>query len=131
MATIPESHKFLLTDEARTYAFLATSMKDNTPQVTPVWFNWDGTYILINTAKGRVKDRNMRSNPAVAIAIQDPRDPERYIQIRGKVVDISENKSDEHANFLSMKYNKAPWKKVPGQIRVIYRILPEHVSVGS
>ncbi len=129
MVTIPESHKDLLSDEARTYAYLATLMKNNTPQVTPVWFNWDGSHILINTAKGRVKDRNMRSNSAVAILIPDPRDPLRYMQIRGKVVDFTEKNGLEHANFLSRKYDKTPWKPVPGQIRVIFRIIPEHVSV--
>ena len=65
-------------------------MADGTPQLTPLWFNSDGEYILINSAKGRIKDKNMRARPAVAVVIQDPKDQNRYIQIRGRVVEITE-----------------------------------------
>ena len=77
---IPSSHEDLLADDTRAIGYLATIMSDRSAQVTPVWFNTDGEYILINSAKGRVKDRNMRARPKVAIAITDPNNPYRYLQ---------------------------------------------------
>ena len=112
-------------------AFLATLMRDGSPQVTPLWFSWDGQYILVNTAKGRTKERNMRERPVVALAIADPKIPTRYIQIRGKVVEINETGADEHINVLSLLYEGKPWEKVPGQIRVQFKILPEHVNASQ
>ncbi len=114
--------------ETKALAVLATTMDDGTPQISPLWFSWDGEYILINTAKGRVKDRNIRGRPVVAIAILDPNLPTRYIQIRGKVVEINESDADAHINVLSLKYDGKPWTKVAGQTRVRFKILPEHVD---
>ena len=89
MKAIPDSHQDLLTDETGAYAFLSTLMADGSPQLTPLWFNTEGEYILINSAKGRIKDINMRARPQVALLITDPKDPfYRYLQIRGRVVDI-------------------------------------------
>src|SRR5512143_2608208 len=121
---IPESHRDLLDDDARALAYLATVMPDGTPQVTPLWFNTRDEYIVINSAKGRVKDRNMRLRPTVALAIQDRKIDDRYIQIRGRVVAITENGADLNIEDLSMKYTKQHWKLVEGQTRVIYMILP-------
>ncbi len=130
MAQIPDSHKDLLTDEARALAYLATLMPDGTPQLTPLWFNTKDEYIVVNSAKGRVKDLNMRARPEVALLIQDRTDDNRYIQIRGRVVAITENEALLNIEDLSMKYDKAHWKPVEGQVRVMYMILPEHVSVA-
>jgi PPOX class probable F420-dependent enzyme len=128
MNVIPESHQDLLNDEAGAYAYLSTLMADGSPQLTPLWFNTDGEYILINSAKGRVKDINMRARPRIAILIVDPKDPfYRFIQIRGRVVDIKEEGANEHINTLSLKYDHKPWHSQPEQIRVIYKILPEKV----
>ncbi len=129
MNTIPQEYQDLLKPETRALAVLATIMKDGTPQISPLWFSWDGQCILINTAKGRVKDRNMREHPTIALAILDPKISTRYIQIRGKVIEINESGADAHINALSLKYDGMPWTKVPGQIRVQYKILPEHVDV--
>lgn len=128
---IPESHRDLLTDEARALAYLATLLPDGTPQVTPLWFNTRDEYIVVNSAKGRVKDRNMRARPAVALVIQDRNVDDRYIQIRGRVVAITENEADLNIEDLSMKYDKKHWQPVEGQVRVMYMILPEHVTVGD
>lgn len=126
----PEEHRDLLEDEKRAFAFLGTVMDDGTPQVTPVWFNTDGEYILINSAKGRVKDSNMRARPEVALAIVDPEDPYRYIQVRGTVVEFSEEAGDEHINALAAKYiNKQVYPgKSPGEVRVRYAVRPKSVS---
>lgn len=125
---IPKDYLDLLKDETKAFLFLATTMKDGSPQVTPIWFNTDGRHIIINSAKGRVKDRNMRARPQVALVIQDPNSPYRYLQIRGRVVDISETGGDEHINTLSLKYHGKSWESTPGQIRVIYKIFPEKVD---
>ncbi len=123
---IPESHRDLLLDEKRAFAFLATVMDDGTPQVTPVWFDTEGEHIRINTARGRVKDRNMQARPHAALAIHDPADPYRYMQIRGRIVSSQEEGAREHINRLAMKYRGL--ETYPGpqeEVRVIYYLLPQ------
>ena len=128
MDRIPKSHHDLLQDETQAYAYLATVMPDGSPQVTPIWFNFKDDHILINSAKGRVKDRNMRKRPRVALLIADPRDPHRYIQVRGRITRITEERALEHIGVLSMKYRRKPWDPVSEQIRVLYELLPEQVT---
>lgn len=126
---IPPSHLDLLDDRTRAFAYLATVMKDNTPQVTPVWFNTDGEYILINSAQGRLKDKNMRARPYIALAIQDPKNPYRYLQIRGQVVNITTEGGRDHINKLSQKYTGNPKYAGPeDEIRVTYKILPAKID---
>ena len=86
-------------------------MSDGTPQATPVWFNTDGEHILINTAKGRVKDVNMRVRPQVAVVIPDPENPYRYLQIRGRVTEFSENGANEHFDSVAMAYIGKPFNQ--------------------
>jgi PPOX class probable F420-dependent enzyme len=131
MTFIPDSFKDLLEDDLHAMAYLATLMPDGTPQCTPLWFNTDGKYILVNSAKGRIKDRNMRARSAVAVVIQDPRDVMRYVQVRGQVAEITEEGALDHIDQLSMKYRQRHWKPVDGQTRVTYKILPESVSVDD
>lgn len=85
--TIPEQYRDLFTKKA--FAHLGTVMPDGTPQVTPVWCDFDGTYIRVNTAKGRVKDRNMRRNKKIAVTVTDPDNPYRYLAVRGEVEEIT------------------------------------------
>jgi PPOX class probable F420-dependent enzyme len=126
LKSFPASHEDLLDDETRAYAFLATLMADGSPQLTPLWFSAQGDFILINSAKGRIKDRNMRARPQVALLITDPKDPfYRYVQIRGRIVEVTEEGALEHINSLSLKYRQKPWTPVEGQTRVIYKVLPE------
>jgi PPOX class probable F420-dependent enzyme len=127
MKTIPESHRDLLKDETRAFVFLATRMADGSPQVTPVWFNTADDIILINSAKGRVKDKNMRLRPVVALCIQDPVNSYRYLQVRGRVVEITEKGADAHIDALAGKYtgNFKYQHHQPGVERVIYKIIPE------
>ncbi len=128
--SIPESFRDLVAFEKRAFAHLATVMPDGSPQVTPVWFDYDGTYILINSARGRVKDRNLRRNPHVALAISDPANPYRYLQIRGRVVEITEEGADAMIDRLSYKYTGQPvypWRR-PGEQRVTYKILPLRIQ---
>jgi PPOX class probable F420-dependent enzyme len=127
--TFPNDFLYLLTDETRALLYLATVMPDGSPQLTPLWFNTDGDDILINTNEGRVKDKNMRRDPRVALVIQDPQEQDRYLGIRGKVVDSTREGADEHINQLSLKYYGKPWTAQPGQRRIIYRIRPEHFDL--
>jgi len=126
MLTVPETYKDLLTDEKKAYLFLATTMKDGTPQVTPVWFNTDGKHILINSAAGRIKDKNMRARPNIALCITDPENPYRYLQIKGKVVEYTTEGADEHIDKLSFKYRGTEMygSRRPSEQRVTYKIQP-------
>jgi PPOX class probable F420-dependent enzyme len=128
MAAIPEQYKDLLQKKA--FAHLGTVMKDGSPQVTPIWFDYDGTHICINSAKGRWKDKNMRNRPKVALSILDPDNPYRYMQIRGTVTEVTESGADAHIDSLAKKYlgqDKYPFRQ-PGEVRVIYKIAVERVN---
>jgi PPOX class probable F420-dependent enzyme len=126
-----ETYQDLLADEKKAFAFLGTVMPDGSPQVTPIWFNTDGKHILINSAEGRVKDRNMRARPQVALAIMDPEDPYRYVQFRGEVVDIVYEGAEDHISALAYKYRGVEKfkKNNPQEVRVIYKILPDKVDI--
>jgi PPOX class probable F420-dependent enzyme len=125
---IPE--KFLDLFQQPAFANLATIMSDGSPQVTPVWCDYDGRYVIINTAKGRVKDRNMRRSPQVALSIMDPKNPYRYLEIRGTVAEITEVGADAHIDKMAKKYmnvDKYPYRS-PGEVRVLYKITPVRTS---
>ena len=126
MAAIPQNYLDLTQKKA--FAQLATLMPDGSPHVAPVWFEYDGKHILINSARGRVKDRNIRRNPQVGIDILDPDNPYRHLSIRGRVVEITEKGADEQINKLSKKYTGLDTyaHRAPGEVRVLYRIEPEH-----
>jgi len=127
-AQIPDKFKDLFAQPA--FASLATIMSDGTPQVTPVWIDYDGNNLLVNTAKGRVKDRNMRRNPNVSLAVIDPKNPYRYLEIRGKVTEVTEQEADSHIDKQAKKYlgvDKYPYRQ-PGEVRVLFKITPERVS---
>jgi PPOX class probable F420-dependent enzyme len=125
----PDAFQDLLEDETRAFAYLATVMADGSPQVTPVWFNTDDEYLLVNSARGRVKDRNMRKRPQVALAIADPKNPYRYAQVRGTVVDFTEQMAAEHIDALAKKYTGADQYANARDDRVMYKIKIEKVSV--
>jgi len=126
---IPESFRDLV-ERKKAFAALATINADGTPQVTPVWIDWDGTHLRVNSARGRVKDRNLRRNPAVAVSLQDPDNPYRYLQVQGRVVETTEAGADAHIDALARKYlgqDRYPYRR-PGEVRVIYLIRPERVQ---
>jgi PPOX class probable F420-dependent enzyme len=129
MATIiPETHADLFRKKA--LAHLATLMPDGSPQVTPVWVEYDGKHVLINSARGRQKDRNLRRNAAVALSLSDPDNPYRYLEVRGRVVDITEQGADAHIDRLAKKYlgvDSYPGRS-PTEVRVTYRIQPTHAT---
>jgi PPOX class probable F420-dependent enzyme len=125
---MPEiASKYLDLFQKKALAQLATLMPDGSPHVTPVWCDYDGRHVVINTAKGRVKDRNMRRDPRVGLDIVDPDNPYRHLSIRGRVVSIDEHGADEHIDKLAKKYlgQDRYTRSAPGEVRVIYRIEPE------
>jgi PPOX class probable F420-dependent enzyme len=127
---IPATHRDLL--EGKALASLATVMSDGAPQVTPVWFDFDGTHLRVNSAKGRLKDRNMRRDARVGIAIVDPANAYRYLEIRGRVVEVTELGADAHIDSLAKKYlgvDSYPFR-TPSEVRVIYRIEPLFCGVA-
>ncbi|MGH9522679.1 MAG: PPOX class F420-dependent oxidoreductase, partial [Terriglobales bacterium] len=127
-ASIPEKYADLFKKKA--FASLGTIMPDGRPQVTPVWVDFDGRYLLVNSARGRKKDENMRRDPRVSVAIIDPENPYRYVEIRGRVAEVTEQGAAQHIDKMAKKYldkDKYPFAQ-PGEVRVLYKIEPEHVS---
>ena len=116
--------------EKKTFAHVATVGPDGRPQVTPVWVDFDGTHVRFNTARGRVKDRNLQRSPGVALSVQDPDNPYRYVQLRGRVTEMTEQGADAHIDALAKKYlgqDRYPFRQ-PGEQRVIVKVTPEQVQ---
>jgi PPOX class probable F420-dependent enzyme len=131
MAQIPDSFLDLL-QQKKAYASLATVLSDGSPQVTPIWFDYSGGKIRFNTAKGRVKARVLKQGSPVALAILDPDNPYRYVQIRGRISRMSEEakEADPHINSLAKKYldkDVYPFR-TPGEERVMYEVEPTSVQ---
>lgn len=128
MPPIPAQYHDLFQKKA--FAHLATINGDGTPQVTPVWVDFDGTHIRFNTARGRVKERNLRRAPQVALAILDPDNPYRYLRVSGRVVEITEQGAEAHIDALAQKYlgqDRYPFRKA-GEVRMLCKILPEKAA---
>jgi len=129
MPSIPDNYLDLL-QEKKAFANLATVRADGSPQVTPVWVDYNGGLIRFNTAKGRVKARILKPGSPVALAIMDPDNPYRYIQIRGRVRRIVEQGADAHIDSLAKKYlgkDQYPFRQ-PGEVRLMYEIEPLSAS---
>lgn len=129
MATIPDGFPDLVTGK-KAFAHLATIMPDGSPQVTPVWFDHVGGKIRVNTAKGRVKARNMAEGARVALSIPDPDNGYRYLQVRGNVTRVIEDGAVAHIDGLAKKYmgkDVYPFHR-PQDVRVIYEIEPGSVQ---
>ena len=125
---IPE--QFLDLFRKKAFGSLATLNADGSPQVTPVWCDYDGAHLIVNSARGRRKDRNMRREPRVALSIMDPEKPYRYLEVRGRVVEVTEQGADDHIDKMARKYlgaEKYPFRQ-PGEIRVLYKVQPERFS---
>lgn len=124
-----DQYRDLLTQK-KPVAALATTMPDGSPQVTPVWFDFEGGRLRINSAKGRVKARNMKEGSRVALMIVDPDNPYRYVQVRGRIAVATENGADEHIDSLTRKYlgqDRYPYRQA-GEVRIRYEIEPLSVQ---
>ena len=129
MTQVPENFRDLL-EGKKAFANVATVKADGSPQVTPVWFDTAGDKIRVNSAKGRVKARTMKQGAKVALAIMDPDNPYRYMQLRGTVTRVTTDGADAHIDSLAKKYlgkDKYPFRQ-PGEERVMFEITPEAVQ---
>jgi len=126
---IPDEYLDLLTEKTA-FAHLATKSEDGSLQSTPVWIDFDGDHVVVNTARGRLKDQNLQERPTVALSIHDPDDPYRYLEVRGKVAEETEEGAEDHIDAMSRKYlgkDQYPFAE-QGEIRVIYKIKPNHYT---
>jgi PPOX class probable F420-dependent enzyme len=127
-STIP--HEYLDLFQKKAFANFATLMPDGSPQVTPVWVDFDGTHVIVNSARGRQKEKNLQKNSRVALSILDPDNPYRYLEIRGKVDAITEEGADDHIDKMAKKYmgkDKYPYRR-PDEVRVLFKILPSKTT---
>lgn len=131
---IPDSHRDLLDDPI--CAILTTISPSGQPQNTVIWCNYDGAHVLVNTADGRAKPRNVRNNPNVALMVVDPIDHMRWIDVRGKVERIDHDHDCAHIDMLNFQYTgresgffgtAAPLEAKATQKRLIFRIKPENI----
>ena len=116
--------------EKKTFAHIATLMPDGSPQVTPVWVDHDGDRVVINTAEGRAKPRNMRNDPRVALSATDPDNPYEAVIIRGRVVEMTRDGADDHIDAMAKKYldrDRYPFRQ-SGEQRLKVYIEPEVVK---
>jgi PPOX class probable F420-dependent enzyme len=125
---IPDKFLDLFTKKA--FAHLATLMPNGEPQVTPVWIDYDGERLVFNTAAGRQKDKNLQRDGRVSLSIADPDNPYRYLEVRGHVSERTTEGADAHIDKLAKKYldkDKYPFRQ-PGEVRVIFKVAPEHIT---
>ncbi len=132
MESVPSDYLDLF--EWETFGSFATVMPDGTPHVTPVWIDYDGEHVLVNTARGRRKERNVRTNPNVGVLALDPGDPYRYVSIRGTVTEVTEDGAVDHIDELAGRYMGADEYPNHGEEqgpRVIIRIAPDRVVTSG
>ncbi len=127
MADIPAEAQHLL--GGKNFAHVATVMEDGSPQVSPVWVDSEDGMVVFNTAEGRLKPKNLRRDPRVAISITNPENPYESLMIRGKAVELSHEGADAHIDALAKRYmgvDEYPMR-MPGEERVIVKVEPERV----
>jgi PPOX class probable F420-dependent enzyme len=129
MAANLEKYLDLFRDK-KAFAHIATVMPDGSPQVTPVWIDYRNGKVAFNTARGRVKDKNLKKGARIALSIQDPENPYRYAQVRGVIANVTEDGADAHIDAMAKKYmgvDKYPFRS-PTEKRVIYEIEAQSVQ---
>jgi PPOX class probable F420-dependent enzyme len=130
MTALTDAAERLLTSST-TLVYLATVNADGSPHVAPLWSDVRDGMIVLNTADGRRKVRNVRRDPRVMLAAHDPDRPFPPLFVEGTVVDITTDGALEHADALSRRYDGTPWEEVPGEVRVLLVIRPDRVSYPS
>jgi PPOX class probable F420-dependent enzyme len=115
----------------KSFVHLATLMPDGSPQVSPVWIDYEGDSLLVNSAEGRLKDKNIKKDARVALSVTDPDNPYAAVMIRGRVTEVTRDGADAHIDKMAKKYlgkDKYPYRSSE-EVRVLYRIEPDKVSV--
>lgn len=131
MANVPDTYVDLL--QGVHFAHFVTLGRDGAPQVSPVWVDYDGTHVLINSAEDRAKVRNLERDARVALSVHDQQNPYRYVQVRGEVVERAHDGAEEHIDALAKRYmgvDSYPLRQ-EGDVRVILKIRPDRVQVYS
>ena len=129
MSVVPKEREDILTKVS--FGHVATIGPNGEPQVNPVWFEWDGEFIKFSQTTTRQKYRNVRRDPRIAISVQDPDDPYRYVEIRGRVERIEDDPDKAFINKMAKKYlglDEYPWSQ-PGEQRVVVYVRPEHATM--
>jgi PPOX class probable F420-dependent enzyme len=131
MAEIPDTHRHLL--EEKVFAMLGTTMPGGQPQVHPVWADYDGQHVRINTARGRQKDQNLQQRPQATILLIDTASPFFWMEIRGQVVErIEGEEAEAHIDALADKYTGKGYKgRTQEMVRVLYKIEPTRVVTAG
>ena len=127
-AKIPDNFLDLFNKKA--FGSLSTLMPDGSPQTNPVWVDYQDGEVWVNTAVGRLKDRNMKRDPRVSVAVIDPDNPYRFVEIRGKVREVTQDGAPQHIDKMAKKYldkDKYPFAR-PGEQRVLIKIAPDKFS---
>jgi PPOX class probable F420-dependent enzyme len=135
--TIPDSHRDLLVKPI--HGVLTTMMPDGQPQSSIVWADYDGSHVLINTTLERQKGRNMRLDPKVTLLVIDPQNGARWIEVRGRVVEMSSDGAEAHADKLTQLYKGKqhfygdiyPVEQKQKESRVIVKIEPTKVTLDA
>lgn len=114
--------------QGENWAHFAVNGEDGYPHVTVVWVHADATHVLINTAVDRVKDRAVQVDPRVSVSVHDQADAYSFVAVQGAVESREIGpRADANMEMLSQKYHDEPWEFRPGEVRVLYRIRPEHI----
>jgi PPOX class probable F420-dependent enzyme len=129
--SIPAEYRDLFSKRA--YASLGTLRSDGSPQVTPVWCDVDGDRVIVNTAKDRHQDKNIRHDCRVAVIIIDPGNPYRYLEIRGRAVEVHDRDAGRHLDQMAGKYlgSGTYTYRRPGEVRIIYEIEADRINTFS
>lgn len=125
MAGLPEVQARLFLEP--NFATVGTLNPDGSAQLTIVWIDWDGEFVLFNTAAGRAKPRNLERDPRVSVLVLDREDGYRWVAVRG-AAELTTDAADEHIDMLARKYTGKGWQPKPGEQRLVVRFRPEHVS---
>ena len=128
--TLNDAQKKLLT-QGKNFAVLATRNKDGSIHLTPLWIDYDGKHVIFTTEQKRLNPKNMRREPSVTLVVMNHENPYSYMELRGKVVDITPEGAFEHIDKMAKKYlgeDKYPWNQ-PGDVRLFVRIEPEYASM--
>jgi PPOX class probable F420-dependent enzyme len=135
---IPDTHVDLL--HTPVHGVLTTIMPDGTPQSSLIWVDYDGEYILINTTLERQKGKNIQVNPKVTLLVIDPQDSSRWIEVRGRVFEVTSESAEDHADKLTQRYcpNKLhfygdiyPVEQKRRETRVMVKIQPLKVCLDA
>lgn len=124
MSKLTDEHVRLL--KGKNFAIVGTTGADSAPQLTVNWIDWDGEHVVVNTAEGRVKPRNIRRNPVVSVCVYNHENPYQYLAVVGPA-ELTRDGAEEHINELSHRYFGRDYHYVPGEKRLIVRITPQRV----